>query len=89
MTKTFQAHFPAKTNQFTGRTFPAETITFVELPNGGWKDNEGFTMFADEVAARCRKATNWREIKAAYFPMDGFHGDENWQDNTPSHKSDL
>lgn len=88
MSKTFRAHFPAKKN-WQGEQVAAYAVTFTEMPNGNWMSSDFGSMFADEVAERCRKATNWREIKATHFPMDGFHGDENWQDNMPSHKSDL
>lgn len=71
--KKFDAHFPAVTNPFTKKKFPAETITFTMSDDGKWSCSDFGPMIEVDVIDRCKKATNWAEIKATHFPMVGFH----------------
>ncbi len=50
---------------------------------------DGRSVTEEDVIDSCRKATNWAEIKSAYFPMDGFHERDDWHDNTPANKADY
>jgi hypothetical protein len=58
------------------------------VDDGSWM-MDGRSVTEEDVIDSCRKATNWAEIKSAYFPMDGFHERDDWHDNTPANKADY
>lgn len=75
MTKTIIANIPARKITKAGKTwsYAAYTAIFNMDDDGRWSGDGIGAMRADEVIDVCRKATNWPAIKAAHFPMDGFH----------------
>ena len=74
MTKTIVANIPAKKITKAGKTwtFEARTAIFICDSDGCWSGDGMGSLLESEVIDVCRKATNWREIKAAHFPMFGF-----------------
>lgn len=77
---TITAHKPARTerSRMTGKVFhwPARTLVFECDADGRWVavvDGERHPVTEEDVIADCRGATNWSEIRAANFRMDGFH----------------
>jgi hypothetical protein len=89
--KQFTANIPARTIKGQSKvfTYSGRDDEYICDDQGHWKIN-GESVNEVEVIEDCRKATNWADIKARFFPMDGFHADmgEDW-DNTPSHKLDY
>lgn len=78
MTKIITAHIPARTVKGQTKTFryQARTDVFTQDDDGRWSlasgDCAGAKLLQDEVIDICRRATNWAEIKATHFVMDGF-----------------
>ena len=70
--KTIIAHVPArKIGKFTTQSYAA---TFDCDDDGRWTYKEhGEKLLESEVIDVCQKATNWKEIRQAHFPMVGFH----------------
>ena len=79
MTKTITANIPARKVSWNGKTstYPARVDTFEQDEQGRWtlidKDVGRVALTEAEAIDVCIKATNWQEIKAAHFPMYGFH----------------
>lgn len=71
MTKTITANIPAR--KLGKMTFPARVDTFTQDNAGRWSSPDAGAMLETEVIDICRRATNWPAIKAAHFPMVGFH----------------
>jgi len=79
MDKVITAHFAATSKKgFGGKVFnyPARTAIYTQDDAGQWT----YVLLGDvtnireaDVIDDCKKATNWSEIKAAHFPMEGFH----------------
>ena len=72
--KTIIANIPAIITKHNGKIFKtaARVETFTATENGMWIGKFG-AMFPDDVIDVCKKATNWKEIRIAHFPMFGFH----------------
>lgn len=75
MSKTITANVPARKITWGGKTqtYAAYSRTFTQDDQGRWSEREIGAMTEAEVIDICIKATNWAEIKAAHFPMHGFH----------------
>lgn len=73
------AHMPARTiKSRTGKVFnyQARDEIYEQDETGQWHTEicgKKECVFESEVIDACRKATNWREIRAKHFPMFGFH----------------
>lgn len=54
---------------------PARVDVFEQDADGRWTytSEGGIALFEKEVVDICRRAKNWSQIKAAHFPMVGFH----------------
>lgn len=74
---TITANIPEKNvKSKTGKVFsyPAHTKTYICDDTGCWRRAEyNEPCLEADVIDACRKADNWAEIKAANFPMVGFH----------------
>lgn len=55
------------------KTFPARVEIFTTDELGRWSGEGIGPMKEYEVIEVCKKASNWKEIKANHFRMDGFH----------------
>lgn len=86
---TFSATFAAQTQRGETKTFhlPAYSIECAMDDAGQWTI-DGLNVREDDLIDQCRSATNWQTIRAAHFPMSGFH-DRPPADQTPAHKSDY
>lgn len=75
MSKTITAKVPARKITWGGKTktYAAYSRTFTQDDQGRWSEPEIGAMTEAEVIDICINATNWAEIKAAHFPMHGFH----------------
>ncbi len=75
--KTITAKFAACTQKDfkTGKTFnfPARETAYTQDDAGRWSHPVLGAVLEIDVIDDCKKATNWAEIKAAHFPMVGFH----------------
>jgi len=71
---TIEAQFPAKSIRSSPTCervyYPARTDIF-ELRGGEWSNRFGRVSIPDVISG-CRYASNWQEIRAAHFPMEGF-----------------
>lgn len=72
--KTITAHMPARKKMLAGKphTFSAHTTVYEQDADGKWSTfacDEKQPMTEADVIADCKKATNWREIVVANFPM--------------------
>lgn len=93
MSKQFIAHIPARALKGATKnfTYPARDDLYQMDDAGRWSVTMGgmtTKLHEDEVISSCRKASNWLEIKAEHFPMDGFHDDAG-VDKTPAVKLDY
>lgn len=72
--KTIEAHIPERTQKLSRgtKTFPAYTAVFNQDSKGRWEDAYG-SLLEEDVIQVCKRATNWKEIRAKHFPMEGFH----------------
>lgn len=75
MIKSFIANIPSRKQVWRGKaeTVPAYTMTFVQDDDGRWSEAERGAMTEMDVIDCCKGASNWAEIRAAHFPMCGFH----------------
>lgn len=75
MSKTVTANVPQRKVTYAGKPhiYQAYSRTFVQDDAGRWSSDGIGAMTEAEVIDACRKASNWTEIKAAHFPMHGFH----------------
>lgn len=73
--KTITANIPAKIVKFNGKTIKhdARVMMFEQNEKGQWSETDYGRMAEVEVIDFCKKASNWNEIRQAYFPMHGFH----------------
>ena len=79
----FTAKIPASQRTFKGiggktitNKYPSRSPVFTQDDDGRWSMTEDGTvepMTEADVIDVARKATNWQEIRAAHFPMHGFH----------------
>ena len=69
------ANIPAKKIVKNGKTwkFDARIETITQDDQGNWSGEDIGRMLEDEVIDLCKSASNWPQIKAAHFVMDGFH----------------
>lgn len=93
MSKQFTAHIAARTIKGQTKTFsyPARDDIYTCDDAGQWfgmRMGEIVKMDDASVTDVCKSATNWPEIKSAYFPMHGFHSNEPI-DKTPINKLDY
>ena len=73
--KTITANMPAREmKSASGKVFKLDacTDTYTCSGDGKWAGEFG-AMFKEDVIRLCKKATNWKEIRAENFPMEGFH----------------
>ncbi len=47
-------------------------MVFEQDENGCWSNEMFGPMYEADVIDSCKKATNWKEIRAKHFPMEGF-----------------
>jgi hypothetical protein len=74
--KTIAAIIPAVTRKAkNGQVFknPARTDIFNQDGDGQWTNGYGEYCREADVIHVCQQAANWQEIRAAHFPMQGFH----------------
>lgn len=70
MTKTITAQMLAKMRN--GVRIPPSERVFTQDDAGRWSGAEEGQMLESEVIDVCRRAKNWRAIRAEFFPMHGF-----------------
>lgn len=71
---TITANIPSR--KIGSKVYQARTETFAQDDAGRWTlttDGLNEAVFEAEVMDMCRRATNWQEIRAANFLMEGFH----------------
>ena len=61
-----------KMSNGTTKSFPAYSTTFVQDEAGKWS-TLGYAVIEADVIDSLSKCKNWTEIRAAHFPMHGFH----------------
>jgi len=93
MSKQFVAQMPARTIRGSTKTFTyqAREDVYTCDDSGQWfgtRMGEIVKMDDEDVISACKSASNWAEIRAAYFPMHGFH-DQPGIDKTPINKQDY
>lgn len=85
--KTITANIPSRTVKgFTKcascptgeKKYVARTETFTQDDDGKWSSVAAGALFEAEVVDVCRKASNWKEIKAAHFPMCDINKTDSW-----------
>ena len=87
MTKQFVAHIPAI------KTFLPHDVVCQADEDGSWTMAIGpyaaEPALESDVIDKVKKATNWVDIKAEFFPMDGFSQGGEIIDLTPDYKQDF
>lgn len=68
---TITAQMPMKLHRDGSRS-PARDRVFAQDAAGRWSGSEEGAMLEEEVIDICKKAKNWRAIRAEFFPMYGF-----------------
>ncbi len=72
---TITANIPVR--KIGGCSLAAHTKTFFQDPDGRWIMQDDLLgnvrMCEAEVIDVCSRASNWAAIRAAHFPMNGFH----------------
>jgi hypothetical protein len=69
--KTITANIPAR--KLGKTTIAARTDTYIQDDEGRWSSPDFGPLTEADVIDMAKRATNWKEIKAAHFPMVGFH----------------
>jgi hypothetical protein len=69
--KTIIANIPAR--KIGKITLSARTDTYIQDDDGRWSSPDKGPLTEAEVVDMAQRATNWKAIKAAHFPMVGFH----------------